>query len=245
MAALPAADLVRVNKIPERIGRNRNPLVGSAGLWRKGTRSWSVEIPNSWSEYESAVLSSKIRRAFRSRLKNLEAMGSVAYVFANDDSSATRIFDALCAHREARFAKLGRSNILRSAPYREFYRQIVWRSIPSGPAFLSALTVDSQVVATMLGLQWRDCYLALIPTMVEGDLQKHGIGKLMNWFQMKEMHARGCRHFDFTIGNESYKRDYGAQPSELYEMVLPLKLYSRPLAWAFRMRAGLGRWREA
>jgi CelD/BcsL family acetyltransferase involved in cellulose biosynthesis len=59
------------------------------------------------------------------------------------------------------------------------------------------------------------------------------------------MHARGCRHFDFTIGNEPYKRDYGAQPRELYDMVQPLKVQGYPLAWAFRIRAGLQLWREA
>src|SRR5262249_9356251 len=155
------------------------------------------------------------------------------------------IFDALCAHREARFTTLGRPNILRRAAYREFYREIVRRSIPAGPAVLSAITVDSQIVATMLGLRWRDAYLALIPTMMEGDFQKAGIGKLMNWLQMKEMHARGCRHFDFTIGDETYKRDYGAQPSELYEMVQPLRLHGYPLAWAFKIRASLRRRRQA
>jgi CelD/BcsL family acetyltransferase involved in cellulose biosynthesis len=245
MAELPSADLFHVSKIPRCIGRHSNPLLSWPGLRRKVTRSWSVELPDSWAHYES-LLSSKARGAFRRYHRRLQEIGSVTHVVADDDVSAGRIFDALCAHREARFSKLGRPDILRSAPHREFYREVIQRSLTSGPALLSALMVDSEIVATMLGLRWRDTYMALIPTMAEGDaFQKYGVGKLMNWLQMKEMHARGCRHFDFTIGNEPYKRDYGAQPRELYDMVQPLKVQGYPLAWAFRIRAGLQLWREA
>jgi CelD/BcsL family acetyltransferase involved in cellulose biosynthesis len=81
--------------------------------------------------------------------------------------------------------------------------------------------------------------------MAGGDaLQKHGIGKLMNWFQLREMHASGCRSFDFSIGDEPYKRDFGATPRTLHEMVIPLKLQASPLAWTFELRAGLKRWRK-
>ena len=100
-------------------------------------------------------------------------------------------------------------------------------------------------MAALYGLRWRETYLALIPTMSETALPGHALGKLMNWFQVKEMHALGCRRFDFTIGNEPYKRDYGAGPSNLYHVAQPLGFRGIPTAWLLRAETRVRRWRRA
>jgi CelD/BcsL family acetyltransferase involved in cellulose biosynthesis len=244
LAAIPSADLIRINKMPEQVNQHRNPFLRLSGLWPKETQSWSVTLPECWSDYEANMLSGKFRRNIRRSLKNLKAIGALEYVVAREPVTADKIFAALCAHREARFKRLGRANILDRAEYREFYRQILHGGLASGLSSLSALVVDSKIVATIFGLYWRGTYFALIPTMTEAALHGHSVGKIINWLQVREVHARGCRHFDFTIGNESYKRDYGATPTKLYEAAWPLKLRGAPVAWSLRFRTGVRRWRE-
>ena len=244
MLALPSADIIRINKIPDQLGRRANPLLGIEDSWLKETQSWRINLPDRWEDYESGMLSRKLRSNLRRDFRKLEAFGTVSHVHAADEASSEQIFEALCAHRVARFARLRRSNILDHAAYREFYRQVLRRGIPSGLASISALRVGNEIVATLLGLRWQGTYFALIPTMAEQGPQVHGIGKLMNWLEIKEMHARGCRGFDFTIGNEPYKRDYGAAPRKLHEIVRPLKAKGCPLAWSFKVRAGWKRWAE-
>lgn len=244
LAAIPSADLIRINKMPEQINQHRNPFLRLSGLWPKETQSWSVTLPERWSDYEANMLSAKFRRNIRRNLKNLNAMGTIEYVVARDVATADEIFATLCAHREARFKRLGRTNILDNAEYREFYRQVIHGGLASGLTSLSGLVIGSKIVATIFGLYWRGTYFALIPTMTEKTLHGHSVGKIMNWFQVREVHARGCRRFDFTIGNESYKRDYGATPTRLYEAAWPLNLRGFPVVWSLRFRTGVRRWRE-
>ncbi len=245
ITALPPADVIRINKIPDQIGQRANPLLVIERSWAKETQSWRINLPDHWADYETSMLSKKLRGNLRRDLRKLEGFGKVTHVNAADEATTEQIFDALCAHRVARFARLRRTNILDNAAYREFYRQVLRHGLVSGLASISALKVGDDIVATLLGLRWRGTYFALIPTMAEGALQAHGIGKLMNWFEIKEMHARGCRCFDFTIGNEPYKRDYGATPRMLYEIVRPLKAKGYPLAWGIKVRASWKRWAEA
>ena len=244
MAALPPADIVRINKIPDQIGRRANPLLGIEGSWPKETQSWRIDLPDRWADYETDMLPKKLRRNLRRDLRKLEELGTVSHVRAADEATSEQIYAALCAHRAARFARLRRPNILGNAAYREFYLQVLKDGLASGLASISALKVGPDIIATVLGLRWRDTYFALIPTMVEGALQARGIGKLMSWFEIRDMHARGCDCFDFTIGNEPYKRDYGATPRMLYENVRPLKAKGYPLAWSIKVRANWKRWAE-
>jgi CelD/BcsL family acetyltransferase involved in cellulose biosynthesis len=240
MRGIPAADLVRIGKVPTQIGRFVNPLLRIGRCWPKETQSWAVDLPERWDDYEAGIR--KLTADLRRRLSKLGAIGPVRYLEARDDVSAGRIFEALCTHRQARFARLGRTDILNHPAYRQFYLELAKDA--SGFASLSALEVGTELVATLFGIRWRDSYLALIPTMVEGPLQRHALGKLMYWFQLKEMHARGCRHFDFSIGNEPYKRDYGATPQNLYEIAHPLRLRGYPLLWSLQVRTSLRRARE-
>lgn len=244
MAALPSADIVRINKIPDQIGQRANPLLAMEKSWPKETQSWCINLPDRWADYETNMLPKKLRRNLRRDLRKLEEFGTVSHVNAADEATAEQIFDALCEHRVARFARLRRPNILGNAVYREFYRQVLKDGLASGLASISALKVGPDIIATLLGLRWRGTYFALIPTMAEGALQAHGIGKLMNWYEIREMHARGCHCFDFTIGNEPYKRDYGATPRMLYEIARPLKAKGYPLAWSIKVRANWKRWAE-
>jgi CelD/BcsL family acetyltransferase involved in cellulose biosynthesis len=217
-------------------------LLSLDGAWAKETQSWSIDLPDRWADYETHVLRKKLRGNLRRDLRKLEALGTVAHINAADEATADQFFEAMCAHRAARFARLGRSDILANAAYRAFYRQLLKQGLAAGFASISALKVGDEIAATLLGLRWRGTFFALIPTM--GALPAHGIGKLMNWFEIKEMHARGCRCFDFTMGNEPYKRDYGAMPRTVYEIVQPLKANGYPLAWAIKARARWKRWAE-
>ena len=182
MEAIPTADLIRINKVPEQVDRHANPFLQLPGLWPKETKSWSVDLPELWSDYETHRLSAKFKRNIRRSMKSLEAAGTVEYVVARDAITADEIFSVLCSHREARFKRLGRTDILGNAEYHAFYRQVINKGLASGPALLSALKVDGKIVATILGLYWRDSYFArLLDGMVgydpEDPVTALGIGK--------------------------------------------------------------------
>lgn len=245
LKAVPGGDMVRVSKIPGSMTQPMRTLLEAGQSWQMQMQSWQVDLPERWLDYEAGILSRNARSLLHRGLRKLEATGPVTRVDASDELAVDAIFAVLCAQREARFANLGRRNVLRDAAVREFYLQIVKRGLTSGLASLSALKRGPDIVATILGLTWRDTYLILVPTMTTADaLQRCRVGKLMIWLQMQAMHTRGCRRIDFTIGNEPYKRNFGAVPRLLHEVALPREFHGYPLAWSLKIKAGLNRWRQ-
>lgn len=240
--AVPGGDMLRLRKLPAQIGQFANPFLTIGQFRHDDMHSWCVTLPERWAEYEADILSRGARSLLRRGLRKLEATGPVEHIVARDDATVCAMFSVLCEQREARFSKLGRVDVLRDAACRDFYLRVLRTGLASGLASLTALRRGPDIVATLLGLHWRGTYFVLIPSMASDPaLQKMRLGKLLFWSQMREMHRRGCRRFDFTIGNEPYKRDFGATANGMYETAIPLAIKGYPLVWSLKIKADLKR----
>ena len=244
LAALPKADLLRLGKVPASYDGRPNALLQLDGIRPKSSHSWGVALPERWAAYEANVLSSKFRSNMRRARRLLDSCGAVSFAEAVSDGELDRNFTALLTQRRTRFDRIGRPDSL-SDPHRAaFYRLLLTEGRETGLASLMALRLDGEVIATLLGLNWRDRFLALIPTMTESLPKTQAPGKVMTWTALNHLHAGGCRYFDFTNGDEPYKRDFGAVPNQIYELTQALRLRGRPVALGIATRTNWKRWRD-
>lgn len=163
---------------------------------------------------------------------------------ASTAAEIDRNFTTLVTQRRTRFDRIGRHDSLSDPVCAAFYRSLLSERHGTGLASLMALTLEGEIVATLLGLNWRGRFLALIPTMTEALPKPQAPGKVMTLMALRHLHAGGCRFFDFTTGDEPYKRDFGAVPDQLYELNQPLRLRGRPVALGIAMRTNWKSWRE-
>jgi CelD/BcsL family acetyltransferase involved in cellulose biosynthesis len=238
MQALPAGDVLCISKVPEVVSHIRNPFLGLRRVRSEVYSSWQIALPENLREIERN-LSSSTRRQIRRRTRQLEAAGPLQYVVPASGAEAKSLFAILRRQRQPRFAALGRYDILASAPHRAFYNRVVERGFDNGIAAVHALQVGDETVATAFGLYWQKRFHLLMTSMAGGRWLESSPGMVMIWKLIAHMHAKGCRTFDFTIGDEPYKRHFGATKCTLSKYFRAISLRGRPYTAGLRLRPAL------
>src|SRR5207244_11817404 len=75
-----------------------------------------------------------------------------------------------------------------------------------------------------LGLTFRDCYYHILASYDDGEVSRFGPGAAHLRELLRYAIARGLQRFDFTIGDEPYKRDWCESEQRLYD-------YSAATTW--------------
>lgn len=217
MRALPASDVLYLQKIPQILSDVPNPLVDLKGFRPECYSSWQLALPENLTELEQKTLSSATRRQIRRRTRQLEETGALSYVVPNSEAEKKALFDVLRQQRQSRFAALGRNNILASPAHSGFYDLILQSGFDPEVLTVHGLKVGDETIATAFGLYWQKRFYLLMSTMASGSWLELSPGMVMIWKLIAHMHAKGCRTFDFTIGDEPYKRQLGATECTLSE----------------------------
>ena len=82
---------------------------------------------------------------------------------------------------------------------------------------VSRLEVGASWAATNLGLTFRDSYYHVLASYDDGELARFGPGAAHLRELLKFAIERGLKRFDFTIGDEPYKRDWCDAEQLLYD----------------------------
>ena len=235
--ALPSADLVRFNKAPEFVGKNRNPLIRHEMFHQMSFRSWGVELPATRAAFDGDVLGSTFRKELQRKHRRIGGRGKVEFETAGTEAQAREIFAALCEQRAARFAELGRHNILEDETFRSFYENVILTSSRDGFAVLSGLRVDGEIVAAMFALRRNGERHLLMSTLQSGKWKSCSPGNVAIDRAISEMIDGQESYLDFTIGDETYKRDFAATPRALYAGVRAQSLIGTAQAFTTNFKA--------
>ena len=101
--------------------------------------------------------------------------------------------------------------------YAEFFREI--SNNADSLVHVSHVTAGTTIVATNLGLHFRDRYYHILASLTDGEFARFSPGALHLRELMRYAIEAGCNQFDFTIGDESYKSDWADTRLDLYDHV--------------------------
>jgi len=235
-SAVARTDIVRLDKLTASIMGHPNPLVALRGLKPMPISSWGVRLPSTRAEYDEKVLGSTFRNELKRKRRRLEGRGAVRFVHAGSEAEGRRIFSALAEMRNSRFEELGRKNVLADPTLRAFYDAVIFGNWDKKFAMLSALEAEGEIIAALFALRHANAYLLLMSSFKSGPWKSSSPGNVAIDFMASHLIEEGVSTFDFTIGNESYKRDFGAMETALYSGVQPLSLAGWPTAMKKSLR---------
>jgi CelD/BcsL family acetyltransferase involved in cellulose biosynthesis len=112
---------------------------------------------------------------------------------------------------------MGVSNIFARPGYVDFYRALFTDAGARHLTHVSRLDCGTQPVAVNLGLTFRDRYYHLQASHDDGELSRFGPGAAHLHDLLRTAIERGLTTYDFTIGDESYKRDWCDGVVPLYD----------------------------
>jgi CelD/BcsL family acetyltransferase involved in cellulose biosynthesis len=218
---LPPADIFHIIKMPEILAGRAIPLTELDWLRRLDLRSWTVKLPKTRAEYDKTIVKPKDRKEQRRKRRHLvESLGDVTLLHAATEDQRRENFHALARQRRSRFTDCRRKDILSDPAFFRFYETVALED-PGRIVALSALQARDKAVATLLALVHNDRYVLLMHSFDTGlDRLSPGIVAIDEMITCAI--ENGMSFFDFTIGNEPYKRQFGTESGVLYEGIYPL-----------------------
>jgi CelD/BcsL family acetyltransferase involved in cellulose biosynthesis len=212
----PGFDIVDLQKMPAAVGGQPNPFAALRVLPNASGAHIATLTPD-WDRFYAARRSAATRKRERKQFKNLGAHGEVRFVEITERDQAERTLETLFAQKARSFARIGVSNLFARPGYRAFFHDLATDPQSQRPAHLTRLDVGSSIAAASLGLKFGDCYYLIVSSYTDGELAKYGPGRAHLQELLRHAIAGGYKHFDFTIGDEPYKRDWSDVEMKVFD----------------------------
>ena len=218
---------VWLDKMPKAVGGQPNPMC-NLKVQRHGSSAHATELHSDWETFYSEKRSAATRRNDRKKLKKIAEFGTVNYRSPNNPEEIRELLSTLIEQKSTKFAKMGVANMFAKPGYTEFFTAIATGTGLS--AHVSALQVGANVAAANLGLTYRGCYYHVLASYDDGPVARFGAGAAHLHELMRYAIGKRCTRFDFTIGDENYKRDWSDTELYLYDHVSGVGFVGRSVA---------------
>ncbi|MGH6737150.1 MAG: GNAT family N-acetyltransferase [Methyloceanibacter sp.] len=218
MTSLPAADLIQLEKMPASVRGRPNPLALLPGVHPSHSPGFSISTPGDWDAYLCA-LSKKFRKELGRSLRLFEKENDASFCRIETVDEALDVLHVMNEQQRSRLDQMGSRYVLDETAYQAFYARLMAEGIKDGSVILTALIAGGEVIAALLGVTDGSSFTMVRLSHAGGDWMKVGPGRLIIERTMHMLHARGCRHFDFSIGDYPYKSGFGVEPSPLFDLV--------------------------
>ena len=232
-------DSIILTKMPETVGAQQNPMRHLGGTIN-ASGAYLTHLTGDWETFYIAKRSSATRRHDRSKRRRLAEFGEVKFVNPAGDSETLRTLDALMAQKARWFAHMGVANLFAKPGYAEFYRALATDPATRHLVHVSRLDVGATAAAVNFGLTYRDCYYHMLASYDDGEVSRFGPGAAHLLDLLHLAIDREFRIFDFTIGDERYKRDWCDTELKLYDFIAPATwrgaLVAMPMLAAQRLK---------
>lgn len=206
-------DLLRIPKLPDGM-ISLEELLGTHPRIVMETSAYSVGLNASFEQWRSSALDRSYQKELAKKLRQLQKKGELEFS-CEDSSSIVSTLEMMKQYRGPRFHAQGDGDLLQRPEYFDFYSDIALRGIGSFSR-LYALRMDGRVIAAVLGLCHNGSFLIIMGAFDIAGYKSQSLGALMFEQVAKDCIDRGDRVLDFTIGDEPYKKLFGAQPSPMW-----------------------------
>jgi len=224
-------DVISLTKMPAEVGAQPSPLLAlPTDVHPSG--AYLTQLGSDWESFYAAKRSTSTRRRDRTKRKRLGDIGAVQLVEPSSVSDTLATLDTLMAQKSRAFAHMGVANLFAHPGYREFYRALAADPETRSFGHVSRLDVGATPAAINLGLTCRGRYYHLLASYDDGEVSRFGPGAAHLHDLMRLATERGHRYFDFTIGDEPYKRDWSDIELKLYDHVAAANWRGVPVVWA-------------
>jgi CelD/BcsL family acetyltransferase involved in cellulose biosynthesis len=209
-------DAVLLPKMPDHVGGQPNPFLALPNTLNPSS-AYLVHLGKDWESFYAAKRSSATRRRDRTKRKRLADIGPVTFTTPESEADVRENLAMLLEQKGNAFAAMGVTNFLARPEVRNFFFDIATDPAMRGFVHVSHLDVGPTMAATNLGLVFRGVYYHVLASYDAGPASKFGPGAAHLHELMTYAIARGCTAFDFTIGDERYKREWSDVVIKLYD----------------------------
>jgi D-aspartate ligase len=253
-------DWIELEKMPPLVGSQVNPFCQLATA-ANPSGAHAAALGSDWKQFYADKRSSATRRRDRTKRKHLSEFGAIGFVTDTDAPDIAHTLQVLMQQKGRQFAHKGIADMFARPGWREFFLDVAVSPATRHLVHVSRVQIGEHCAAANLGLTFGGAYYHMLASYDDGELSRYGPGAL----HLRELLAyaieRGLRRFDFTIGDEPYKREWSDSTLTLWDyrtvvthrgwlafcraaLLRALKRFIKQTPWAWRIvshaRARLG-----
>ena len=207
-------DLLRIPKLPGVRTAIEN-LLGASPCVAMETNAYSVVLRAPFEQWRAGALERSYQKELAKKWRQLQRKGALRFSCCEDSPSIVSALEVMKGYRGPRFQSQGEGDLLQRPAYFDFYADIAVRGAGSF-ARIYTLEMDGRVIAGVLGLYHKDTFLIIMSAFDVEGFKSQSLGSLMFEQVARDCIERGDQVLDFTIGDEPYKKLFGAQPSPMW-----------------------------
>lgn len=203
----PDIDLLALERMASAIGGTANPLVsGTADI--SPDIALSTRLDGGFEALLDRSGGKRKRKKYRAQLRKYESAGGWRIVSPASGDEVNRLLDAFLAMKAVRFARMGIPNVFAGPGCEAFLRRLYCDALSSPvPAFeLRGLEVGGKLRAVTGCSISGTRMICDISAMASDDLSSASPGEFLFYETIREACERGFDVFDFSVGDEQYKR---------------------------------------
>ena len=214
--ALGGFDLLRIERVPDKPDVLLS-LISGASAVRHHYDTHLMDLAETVEAWRGRLDPAFVRHLER-KYKRLRPKGERRVRVVGDVAEVDGLMARMQEFRAARFAERRGTDLVQDADCFRFYCRVARDSVSGGPGSLAVLEVGNEPVAVALDLIDRDRDLFLLVGYDVSKLRNYSLGLLIVDELVRDAIGRGQAHFDLTVGDESYKADFGARARPMFEV---------------------------
>ncbi|MFD2058854.1 GNAT family N-acetyltransferase [Mesorhizobium calcicola] len=238
--ARPDIDLVALERLLPDLDGVANPLA-LLDHFASPNLSLAVDLAGGFDALLSRASGKRKRKKHRSQMRKFEAVGSHRRIEARTADEVDRLLDAFFEMKELRFRKMGIINVFGDDRVRAFFRALFTDALAEDrPCFvLHGLEVAGKLRAVTGSSRSGKRLICEFGAIAEDDLGHTSPGDFLFFDNIQEACQTGIEVYDFSVGDEPYKRLWCDIETQHFEVLVPLTLKGRVLALTLRQGAGI------
>ena len=238
--ARPDIDILAFERMADRLEGLENPLLGlphspSANL------SLAVDLRGGFDALLDRVSGKRKRKKHRSQARKFEAAGGFRRIEAKTAAETDALLDAFFVMKEERFRKMGIANVFGEKSVQSFFRALFVDALQDKePAFvLHGLEVGGKLRAVTGSSRTLRRLICEFGSIAQDDLAPTSPGDFLFFDNIREACENGLAVYDFSVGDEPYKRLWCDLETTQYDAFVPLSVKGHMLAGAMRAASRL------
>lgn len=237
-AAMRDVDLIRLERMPAKIGDRDNPLLRLFGCAPARDVGHQLDLSGSFDDYLHA-LGKKYRKDAERCHRLWEKEGEPRFYRATLSDEIAHVFSVM-EEQQAHWYAAHRGKHPHEMPaFSPFYERIALDGSDAGLTALFALEANGEIIATLLGLLHGETFTLLrISTAGErwGDLSP---GRLVVLETIRLLAAQGFRRFNMGYRSNPLKHGFGTEEVPLYDLVIAQDIAALPTVMVHELVAHL------
>jgi len=215
--ALMPYDLIRIQKMTDGCMALERLLDVKSRVSMK-TSAYAVSLSAPFSQWRMDNLTRSYRKELDKKARQLRRNGQFRFECSANPEAIKTTFQAMREYRRSRFQD---EDLLQKPAYFEFYLDTATRGARAGLSRTYTLLLDGRPIAGVWGLTHGREFLVILGGFDSAGYKKYSIGALTFEDIARDCIERGDISLDVTIGDEPYKRRFGAQPTGMWMITRP------------------------